>query len=515
MKKFSVFILGCITLGIGIWLLLPLFKPGFFITDDGEWMLIRFTAFHQALVQGQFPVRWVGRLNFEYGYSVINFLYPGYLYLAEILHLVKIGFIDSIKIVLGVSLLSSGVFTFLWLRKFFSPLVAWVGGIVYLLFPYHLYDMYHRGSVGEVLSLAILPFIMWQIERKSIFFSTLAIGYLILSHNTLALLFLPLIICYLFVRKTALTFSPKEIGFILVGGLGVSAFFWLPALYELKYTIFSQTTISDWDKYFAPFTLIGLLPLLAVILGSIQFLKAEKKEKLVILFGGTLLLSLFLSSGVSSILWMYLPVSIIQFPFRFLSLSLLPLSYILAFGVERIKGIGQYAVVVVLIGISLYFALPYAAPKEYVIRDDMYYMTNEDSTTVKQEYTPKWVTKKPLARPEIPFFLDHRLMIPEKIEVLEQKSHKVTLKVTVENPSYVSYYHHYFPGWIGYVDGKKVEIQVVKETGIMSLPVPSGNHTVQFVLENTPIRFWSNILSLLIGILIGIVSFRMRRVRTS
>ncbi len=515
MKKFSVIILGCFTLGISIWLLLPLFKPGFFITDDGEWMLIRFTAFHQALVQGQFPVRWVGRLNFEYGYSVINFLYPGYLYLAEVLHLVKIGFIDSIKIVLGVSLLSSGVFTFLWLRKFFSLLPAWVGGIVYILFPYHLYDMYHRGSVGEVLSLAILPFIMWQVERKSVFFSTLAIGYLILSHNTLALLFLPLIICYLFVRKTALPFSLKEISFILLGGLGVSAFFWLPALYELQYTIFSQTAISDWNKYFAPFILIGVLPLLAVILGSIQFLKEEKKEKIVILFGITLLLSLFLSSGVSSILWMYLPVSIIQFPFRFLSLSLLPLSYLLAYGLEKRKEIWQYSLAAGFILCALYFALPYAAPKEYILRDDMYYMTNEDSTTVKQEYTPTGVMKKPLTRPETPFFLEHRLMNPEKIEVLEQKSHKVTLKVTVENQSRVSYNHHFFPGWTGYVDGRKTEIQIVNETGIMSLPVSAGNHTVQFVFENTLIRFWSNILSLLMGILICIVSLRMRRVKIS
>mgnify|MGYP001558299250 FL=1 len=59
--------------------ILPLLHGGFFQSDDGEWMVIRFSAFHQALRDGQFPVRWLGRLNQEYGYPVANFLYPGFM----------------------------------------------------------------------------------------------------------------------------------------------------------------------------------------------------------------------------------------------------------------------------------------------------------------------------------------------------------------------------------------------------------------------------------------------------
>ena len=63
--------------------LLPLFHKGFFLTDDGEWMIIRFSAFHQALRDGQFPVRYLSRLNHGYGYPVASFLYPGFMYLSE------------------------------------------------------------------------------------------------------------------------------------------------------------------------------------------------------------------------------------------------------------------------------------------------------------------------------------------------------------------------------------------------------------------------------------------------
>ncbi|MBI5019227.1 hypothetical protein HZB58_03065 [Candidatus Gottesmanbacteria bacterium] len=64
-------------IGIALFAVLyPLMRPGFFVSDDGEWMIIRLSAFYQSLADGQFPVRYLGRLNNSYGYPVANFLYP-------------------------------------------------------------------------------------------------------------------------------------------------------------------------------------------------------------------------------------------------------------------------------------------------------------------------------------------------------------------------------------------------------------------------------------------------------
>jgi len=90
--------------------ILPLFHPGFFQSDDGEWMIIRFSAFFQALSDGQFPVRFLGRLNHEYGYPVANFLYPGFMYLGVPIHILGIGFVDTIKIIFGFSMIGSAIF---------------------------------------------------------------------------------------------------------------------------------------------------------------------------------------------------------------------------------------------------------------------------------------------------------------------------------------------------------------------------------------------------------------------
>jgi len=109
-----------------------LFHPGFFISDDGEWMIIRLTAFHQALAVGEFPVRFVFRLNHEYGYPLFNFSYPAGFYLGELIHLLGFNFIDSIKIVFGLSVVGAALFSYLCLRTRFTILASLLGSLFYV-----------------------------------------------------------------------------------------------------------------------------------------------------------------------------------------------------------------------------------------------------------------------------------------------------------------------------------------------------------------------------------------------
>src|SRR3972149_5188909 len=81
-------------------LVFPLLTPGFITTDDGNWMIIRFSAFYQSLREGQFPVRFLGRLNYEYGYPVANFLYPGFMYAGTLIRAAGISFVDTIKLLM-------------------------------------------------------------------------------------------------------------------------------------------------------------------------------------------------------------------------------------------------------------------------------------------------------------------------------------------------------------------------------------------------------------------------------
>lgn len=468
-----------------------LFHPGFVKSDDGEWMIIRFSAFYEALRDGQFPVRFLGRLNHGYGYPISQFLYPGFMYVGVPIHVLGFGFIETIKIILGAAIIFSGIFAYLWLSILFGKFASFMGALVYVYAPYHLYDLYERGSVGELLAFAIVPFILWQIERKSIVWESIGIGALILSHNTLALLFLPILFVYGIIR------SKKTIYYQLLTilfGLGLSAFFWIPAIFELSYTQFSKTQVSKFENYFTEPILIGYFSF--VILGiSLLILaqKLRKKEKLEHEFTFFFLISLasiFFSLSLSKPLWNIFPVSFIQFPFRALSYLILGISFLTAFVVAR----ARREIKIVIVGLFFLFNVSYLilVDPDFNYYPESFYSTNEGTTTVQDEYMPFWVKQKPV---------EH---FKEKVEILDGSGEFIkspfysSKKIEFFPPDRIRKVRVntiYYPGWKAYVNGKEVTIDYKNEKGVMDIEVPSGSHKVELLFTETPLRLFADAIS--------------------
>ena len=242
--------------------LIPLFiqiwKTGVFISDDGAWMIIRLAAFYDTLRQGQFPVRFLYNLNHGYGYPVTNFLYPLPFYIGSVFHFLGLNFIDSIKAVLTLATVTGaiGFFALIYIKTK-NIAAALLSGIVYSYLPYRLFDLYIRGSLGEILALSFAPFIFlgWEAAKRGsswgkIVFS-IATACLVTSHNTLGLLFFLLFSIFFVVGRE----NHNKVSILLflkysILGLGLCTFFWLPAIYELKYTIAPFTDVSNVSNYF-------------------------------------------------------------------------------------------------------------------------------------------------------------------------------------------------------------------------------------------------------------------------
>lgn len=463
----------------------PLLHAGFFQSDDGEWMIIRFSAFHQALRDGQFPVRFLTRLNYGYGYPVANFLYPGFMYLGEIFKLLGFGFVETIKIILGLSMLGSAIFTFLWLAKLFSKWASFVGSLLYLYAPYHLFDLYKRGSVGEILALCLAPFVLWQIERRSFVWVSLGIAFLVLSHNTLSVLFLLLIVLYLLTRGLAFSiyFFPS-----IILGLALSAFFWIPAIYDLQYANFQKIQVSEWQNYFASSGLGGIISFLIFFWFLVK--RNFKNQTSVLLFsiGVT---CLFLSFSVSSFIWKFLPVSFVQFPFRFLSVVILTTSFLTAFLLDGIKKKNSFLLGAIILIISFVSVFPYIMPREFFDKGDLYYSTNEATTTVKNEYLPIWVKNNLTKHAE-----EKVKIINGQIRNPEIKSNKISFSTDSQIASRVVINMVYFPGWKVNIDRENIPIDY-QNKGLIDFEVPKGQHEVVVSFSETPIRLGSDIISLL------------------
>lgn len=475
---------------------LALFHPGFFLTDDGNWMIIRFSAFYDAMRHGEFPVRFLPRLNHELGYPVADFLYPGFMYLGVAFHIIGAGFVNSVKIILGLSLLGSGIFSFLWLRKKFGILPSIVGALFYTYFPYHLWDVYTRGSVGEVLALCVVPFILWQSEENNYAVTILGTAFLILSHNTLALLFLPCIVGYmLFVQKLSFI----VVGSIILWSLAISAFFWMPALYDKKFTIFDSVKVATSNNYFVnDENLIGISFVVVFFLSIWQLYR--KADKTLYLFLLCCLASLFLSYKASGFLWHTgLLTTYVQFPFRFLSLVSITGSYMTAAVLANLEKRFQIALSVLVIFLVYYASLNYLYPKVYQNYPDSFYATNEDTTTVQNEYMPKWTKVVTTYTVKAPLEIVSGQGI---ISSVIRSGASINAQVILQTQSTLQINTLFFPGWEVFLDGRKVAIDDKNPLGVMRFSAGSGNHTVRSVFSETPLRLFSDVISLLCLIMI-------------
>lgn len=491
----------------------PLLRSGFFVSDDGEWMIIRFSAFYESFRDGQFPVRFLQRLNQGYGYPVANFLYPGFMYLGIPLHVLGLSFTDTIKFLFGFSVIGSALFMFLWLRRSFSNLSSFVGGIFYGYAPYHLYDLYKRGSLGEMLSLAVAPFLFWQVERRSVVWTSLAVAMMILSHNTLSVFFIGLLISYIVLKMTIEKERKENANFFLRSlflGIGAAAFFWIPAISDLRYTVFSDITVSDWSGYFSSISLVGIGTYVVLTLVLVLLLRKRERASLhpyIILFLFIGICSVFFATSGSAVFWSVLPVKFVQFPFRFLSLTIFAVSFLVAFIFSVLKRWESRVVGFILIVTGLFSSWQILSDVKVINQPDSYYATNLDTTTVRQEYMPRWVKTIPTAWQQEKVVTRYGSV--EKITVTPNR---VVFWTNAPQKAIYTIHKVYFPGWSITVDGRMTEVSYNNPEGVMHIVVPGGEHKVIAVFKETQIRLISDIISMISIVLIFLVGLQ-RRVR--
>ncbi|OGY18563.1 MAG: hypothetical protein A2900_03115 [Candidatus Chisholmbacteria bacterium RIFCSPLOWO2_01_FULL_50_28] len=514
-KKIQWLILSALLSFLIIW---PLFRQGFWQSDDGEWMVIRFSAFHESLRDGHFPVRWTQRLNHSYGYPVFNFLYPLPFYLAEIPRLLGFGFVDSIKVIVGASVMAGAIGMYLFAKKW-GHFAAFIASLVYIVAPYRTFLLYERGSLGESVALAAVPFIFWFSDRLlrlknwiSVILLGISYAALIMSHNIIAALFTPLLLLYMFtiiLKSKEKLYALRSTLYAILLGLSLSAFFWMPALWDLQYTREPQTQVSEYAAYFLSgmklLGMLGIVPVGFILLGLL------KRNLFFPILG---LLAVFFMHPISSAVVGVFPwIEKIQFPWR-LSTVFLFTSAVTAAQVFATPGITRKLrwVAFVFVSIALLTSvLPSTTNIRYINRPEGFYTTNDDTTTVKKEFTPIWVRQDPTNKADRPFEI---FATQGSYEVLDQelKTGNYYLQLRLREPARLRFYTHYFPGWKLYVDDEAVAPDPDKTEGLLEVNLSPGTNDqriVKALFERTPVRSmaeWISLVSMLIVLVLAVIN---------
>lgn len=517
-------------------------KSGFFPMQD-DLQAFRVYEMDKCWQDFQIPCRWVPDAGYEYGYPQFNYYPPSVYYIAEVLHKVGFQFIDSVKILFAAGYILSAVAMFLLVSEFLDNFSGLTSALIYTYVPYKAVEVYVRGAMSEFWSLVFYPLIFWAVYKliktsKAKFVALLAIslGLLLTTHLLMSMIFSISAVVwtvYWLIKEKKM----KEIFKVILGvflGIGLAAFFVLPVIFEKQYA-HTETLTEGYFGYLQHFVNFYKLFLsrewgygssgfinekLNLSTGIVQwifglitvgvagfftvFKKKSEYASLALVLGGLELFTLFMIHVKSTFIWKALPfLSILQFPWRFLTVSIFLLAVLSGIGVYMMP---KFKVWIGLIIIAVAFALNagYFVPKAWINITDAEKFS--EASWQKQltisifDYLPIYAKLPPVTEaPPQPEVLEGSATFSDYTKGSDFQRGKIDVKkdALIRLPLFD------FPGMVTKVDGKIIN-HVNNDCrgeefclGLITFKVPVGQHLIDVKLTDTPIRTVGNYLSLI------------------
>ena len=544
MGKFKNIIILFFVLAISFLALRSLWGPQFFTSHDGQSHMARLFELNRVLKEGQFPVRWAGQFSGARGYPVFNFAYPLPYWTAEVFYLLGFNLAESIKIVFFLAYLASGIGMFLFIKEVFkNKLAAFTVSIIWLWAPYRFVKIFVTASLGEACAFGILPFIFLfgfllakKANKKNFLALTAVLTAFIVTHLITMIIFFPLLAMFLL---WALKYAPKPKKsvklFILsaVFSLALSAFYLIPAIWDIRYTHFQEILTKNYPQQFVSFKKliysswgynapgyvdglsqqVGLAQWMAVFiaLAVIAYIFLQKRKNnqqllLGLIFLFNFVLAIFLMLKISLPVWdLFSPLQKVDTPWRFLSLAVFSSAFLTGFVIWIIGNLSKknYWCPVSGIWLLLVFLAFYGNRNHLRINasidwDEQYFANYYWVGSGWNEYIPRWARKKP-----------YQLPPKEKVEIvrgkcevknLKTKSYLISFNLQCSEPSEVLVNNYYFPGWSLRVGNEDKTSQIIgnleKSRGMVLFEVPKGNHQGELKFGETGLRLIADLFSL-------------------
>ena len=501
-----------------------LLRPGYYSMYD-DMQVVRLQQMDECINDGQIPCRWVPDLGLGYGYPLFIYYAPLPYYFMEGIHLIGFSFINSVKIGFAASVVLSALFFYLLLKYFFSKKAALFATFFYVFAPLRAAGIYVRGAMGEVWGLASVPLLFWSLEyllskktiRSGVLLSFSLAAFLV-THNLTVLMFLPLFLLWVVLRlyqtKPNKKFVLHSLFFISLG-IGLSSFFVIPLIREHN-LVHLETLTSGYFGYLQHFlnlkqlflslkwgygpsilgtgdnALLGIGPIhsfLAISGFLLVFYKHRNAKKLMIpiLLILIFFVSAFLTHERSTFIWKILKLDIMQFPWRFVGVSVFVSSFLAGFLLENLskKIVNYISIFMVVLTLALY--LPFFQPRDWFNITDSEKLSGENLkkqlTASIYDYLPKSAKRAPDDFP-----VSNLIPIDGQIVINVEKSGSnwfyYDLDVISNNAS-VAIPTYDFPSWSIAVNNKKVDYVRYGDFGQPGFILQGGRNQIYAKLVKT------------------------------
>lgn len=347
----------------------------FFFTFHDETQPARIQQFTKELKNLHLPPRIAPDMNFKIGYPIFNFYAPTAYWITSFFNLLGLNIINSLKISFLLALIIAFYGSFKLFNQFFDFWTSILGGYLYITSLYFPLNIFVRGNLAEIWFLSLFPISLFYIvkttkikkfDKKIFLANTLILSFLLTSHNIFSFIILIWLTFFIILLS-----KNRSINLIsLFFALGISAYFWLPTILEMKWTYAKQVaTLTSYKDHFlcinqiwqsnwgfggsTPGCLndgmsfkIGKIQLVLFLLGTVLFLfnfifKKQRSKNNIIFFYLLISTIFFLYLTLYQSLWfwqIFEPVlKIFQFPWRFIGLSLLGIAFFGVYFFEKIN----------------------------------------------------------------------------------------------------------------------------------------------------------------------------------
>lgn len=542
-------------LALSVFAWAPLLHPAYFFqAHDARHSIFYLVEFDQTLRDGYLWPRWSPDFAFGYGYPLFNLYAPLAIYAAEIVHLLGVNMIWSVKTIYILSTIGAGVGMYGFTRRLFGENAGLVAGLAYMYAPFHLVEIFVRSAYAEYVSLMLLPLVLWAftelIARPSPRRMALAgasYGVLALTHHSTFFTFTPFLLLYIFTlmagaAKTNLRAWGRQVAFNAGAGvLGVllAGVYIVPVLLEQKYIKIEQWTSGSYNfaehfVYFSQFLSpfwgygyagpgpvdfmpyqIGIAIFGLAVVGTVAlaaFSPQMHHRGTMVIFVVATLFSIWLMSPLGEKLWHALPIAaLVQFPWRLLIITMLSAAVVIGGGVAALKldGAPLMLSAVVLALASYGYAQPqYTSIPDWA--DTPLAVINWDAGSIADRVGMVAVTdEQPTTSP-----MEAQYRAGEPLSVATVRSGNATVETirhggasdTVKfrgDAATVQFYTYDFPGWQVKIDGQIVPHRHEPPFGLITVDVPAGEHIVSLRMGTTPARTIGGVMSLLALAIIG------------
>lgn len=525
-KMLPYLLLLVITLIIGF----PLLKLEMLRGDDGTFHLFRIYTTNIALREGQLiPMINPHMLSgLGFCYNMFYGILPPYIVTLLSLFLPTLGLAINLFILLSIYL--SGLTMYFFIKDLSkNKYVSLLAAIIYMTTPYHLYDIYDRMALGEVVSFVFIPLLFHGLhniifsKKDKWYLLTIATAGLILTHTVST--FMVAIFACLYILLNIKKVWHKDIIKKIIISLVVALLISLPNIIPLieaklssDYMVFDsslmKTTGTQMEKYSTSLLKLPLDPLQRIsifmfplfIIIWIYFFYKRKKSKITPLYFPYLLLGSFsLLLTFSIVPWHLLPniLATVQFPWRYLQLT----SFFLAIIISLIYGefscllnkkyffIGIFlcllsSITMVGLGIS-----KKTYSNDLVNDNDMVEKRGapHSTGTAYSEYLPRnAIDKYEYFKSREDFVI---LKGKSSITNYQKDKTKSSFDINVTSSSSIELPYIYYPGYQVKINDKSIS-NYETNNGLLGINLEKGNYHIQVKYRGTNLMIMSYFISL-------------------